>query len=616
MSRSSDTFGFGGIRRVSFFFACLSIVLFVLLLQARAPAQTLRGRILGSVTSGDGPFRITPEQKKRVREKKVEEYKSQRKTQCDVQGRWVSFAFGIDDDVDDDVDVDGRDDEKLYVSYEYADNMFEPSIEAERHITLQTCEVEDEDGESGWIIYRVGPMVGIGGYDRHEVSIVNLPQPHKAKFLTGKFMAPVYQNGELAGFPPLHAHHMMASFSGITHAFESHGDAVCHEKFGGESCYLISYPDGYGLPFINDSVTYQDSLSTVSILLNDVRRHDENVTPHPMVFFGEVAFKWSAKVNEITPVSMAALHMQGHTHYFRANIVSKKPNLRWGTGKWLVDGKVIVSPEDQLPWFHAHRSYFTAFWAFAASPEELGLTTDLLEEVGDNNVTKNGDVDHKFDMVWKPKDPMKALEEKVAGSKAGLKSLRCWMVTSNEEVVLEFVNETVPSTENSQPWQQNWKGSWYDRAGEVHCNPWSFKKGDSYTVVGMNGIDDRYNWTHDQSDFFTMMQHNILFLLYETTGPELGPTMEMFGGFQIEGQSRVVLKWSYIPDVLKDRVDVFFANQKGLKRFNKYIRQYFNQETGALFGLMRRDSPIPQEEEEEEEENPQKIKYRGSQNTS
>ena len=378
LSRSSDTFGFGGIRRVSFFFACLSIVLFVLLLQARAPAQTLRGRILGSVTSGDGPFRITPEQKKRVREKKVEEYKSQRKTQCDVQGRWVSFAFGIDDDVDDDVDVDGRDDEKLYVSYEYADNMFEPSIEAERHITLQTCEVEDEDGESGWIIYRVGPMVGIGGYDRHEVSIVNLPQPHKAKFLTGKFMAPVYQNGELAGFPPLHAHHMMASFSGITHAFESHGDAVCHEKFGGESCYLISYPDGYGLPFINDSVTYQDSLSTVSILLNDVRRHDENVTPHPMVFFGEVAFKWSAKVNEITPVSMAALHMQGHTHYFRANIVSKKPNLRWGTGKWLVDGKVIVSPEDQLPWFHAHRSYFTAFWAFAASPEELGLSTDLL----------------------------------------------------------------------------------------------------------------------------------------------------------------------------------------------------------------------------------------------
>ena len=572
----------------------MSVVLVVLLFQARAPSQTLPGRVIRSVTTGEDPSRITAEQKKRVREKKLDEYKAQRKAQCDDQGKWTSFPVR-----------DGCGDGNVCGTYDYADSQFDPTIEAERDIVLRTCEVEDEGGESGWVIYRIGPMVGIGGYDKHDVSIDRLPFPSKAKFITGKLMAPVYENGELAGFPPLHSHHIMSAFSGMTHAFESHGDTQCQDDFGGESCYLISYPKGYGLPYVNESVPYKDFLA-LNFLFNDVRRNDETVTPHPMVFYGETAFKWSAKVNEIKPASIAALHMRG-SHAYVALIVAKEPNLRWGTGKWPVDGKVIISPEDQLPWFHAHRSYFTAFWAFAASPEELGLTTDLLEEVGDNNVTKNGDVDHKFDMVWKPKDPMKALEEKVAGSKAGLKSLRCWMVASNEEVVLEFVNETVPSTENSQPWQQNWKGSWYDRAGEVHCNPWSFKKGDSYTVVGMNGIDDRYNWTHDQSDFFTMMQHNILFLLYETTGPELGPTMEMFGGFQIEGQSRVVLKWSYIPDVLKDRVDVFFANQKGLKRFNKYIRQYFNQETGALFGLMRRDSPIPQEEEEEEEENPQKL---------
>ena len=589
LSTSKGGSGVRGSRRVALFSACLSVVLVVLLFQARAPAQTLPGRVIRSVTTGEDPFRIAPEQKKRVREKKLDEYKAQRNEQCDDQGKWVSFTFSVDSETE-----DGQN--ELHAEYDYADSQFNPTIEAERDVTLQSCEVEDEGGESGWIIHRIGPMVGIGGYDKHEVTVMNLPHPRKAKFVTGKVMAPVYENGEFAGFPPLHTHHMMAGFSGVTHAFESHGDAVCHEDYGGESCYLISYPEGYGLPYVNESVPYQDGFATLSIVLNDVRRHDESVTPHPMVFYGEVAFKWSAKVNEIKPVSMAALHMQGHTHYYRANIVSKKPNLRWSTGKWPVDGKVIISPEDQLPWFHAHRSYFTAFWAFAASPEELGLTTDLLEKVGDNNVTKNGPLD-EYDLVWVPEDPTKALEEKVARSKKGLKSLRCWLIASDQEVVLEFVNETVPSPELSEPWQQNWKGSWYDRAGEVHCNPWSFKKGDSYTVVGMNGIDDRYNWTHDQSDFFTMMQHNILFILYETTGPELGPTMEMFGGFSMTDLTQVLLKWSYIPEVLKDRTKYYFANRKRQEKYNRQVRHYFNIEAKSDF-VVTRILPTSFDEEE------------------
>ena len=40
-----------------------------------------------------------------------------------------------------------------------------------------------------------------------------------------------------------------------------------------------------------------------------------------------------------------------------------------------------------------------------------------------------------------------------------------------KEKVLVYVNETAGfSPELSEPWQQNWKGSWYDRAGEVHCS--------------------------------------------------------------------------------------------------------------------------------------------------
>ena len=132
--------------------------------------------------------------------------------------------------------------------------------------------------------------------------------------------------------------------------------------------------------------------------------------------------------------------------------------------------------------------------------------------------------------------------------------------------------------ELGEPWQQNWKGSWYDRAGEVHCNPWSFKKGDSYTLVGMNGIDDRYNWTHDQSDFFTMMQHNILFLLYETTGPELGPTMEILGDFRSKGKNIVALMWSYVPNVLKPQTEYYFQNKERQTEYKGSLTRHLGKE--------------------------------------
>ena len=509
--------------------------------------------------------------KREVREQKMEQYKEERNLQCDERGGWKTIGLRR------------RGSERIYAKYEYADSMFAPEKVEGRELIIEVCDVEG-DGQSGWKIYRMGPMVGIGGYDRHEITVLNLPHPSKAKFLTGKMMAPVYKNGEIAGFPPLHSHHNMVGVSGVKHAFESHGDAICDANLGGEGCYLISYPDGYGVPFKNETVPNKDFM-TLTLIFNDVRKNDDLVTPNKMLFYGEIALKWSANTDDVKSVSAAALHMIGKSHPYMANIVTKRPSLRWSTGTWPVDGKIIISPEDQLPWFHAHRSYFTAFWAFAASPEELGLTTKLLRKVDDNNQTRNGKLD-KFDLVWTPDDPIRALEEKVAQSKKGLKSLRCWLVASDEEKVLVYVNETAGfSPELSEPWQQNWKGSWYDRAGEVHCNPWSFEKGDRYTVVGMNGIDDRYNWTHDQSDFFTMMQHNILFLLYETIGPELGPTMEMFGGFNTQG-NMLMLKWSYVPSVFKNRTDYFFKSKKGLRKFEYELTQHMRKVLQSDISLM------------------------------
>ncbi|QDZ24797.1 hypothetical protein HOP50_14g73370 [Chloropicon primus] len=497
---------------------------------------------------------------RKARERKLEEYTRNRNSQCDDQGKWYSVTLPL-------------------MSYTYTWSQFEtdPEESQPKEIGLQACEVDAEDGQSGWLVYRFGPMIGVGGYDKHEVLIGDLPPPKKAKYITGKMAAPVYPNGEVAGFPPVHTHHNMLGLSGVVHAFEAHGDAVCTSNLGGNSCYLISYPKGHGIPFVNDT-DVRDYL-TINANFNDVRRNDETTTPNPMIFYGEVGIEWTS-IEDTRPISSLALHMAGAKHSFAANIVTKRQSLRWNTGVWPANGEIIISPEDQMPWFHAHRSYFTAFWAFASSPEDLGLTSDLLKPVDDNNVTKNGPLD-MFDKVWTPEDPIQALSDKI-GLK-GKESMRCWLMHNEDEKVLEFVEGSDSSSKYPSAWQQDWKASYYDRAGEVHCKPWSFKKGERYTVVALNGLDPHFNWTHDQSDFFTMMQHNILFLPYKSHGPELGPTMEIYGNFETNSRNQVRMPWTYVPQDVKNRTDYFIEDGEHLKLSNKLIKKFLSKDLNASF---------------------------------
>ena len=290
-----------------------------------------------------------------------------------------------------------------------------------------------------------------------------------------------------------------------------------------------------------------------------------------MTFYGEVAFKWSAK-DTVKPISAAALQMNGISHTFQSNVVSKRPNIRWSTAKWVTDGKVLISPQDQLPWFHSHRSYFKAMWAFDASAEDLGLTLDLLHKVDDYE----GHLD-KYDLVWTPdgEDATQALMDRINNSTAGMDALRCWLVGSDEEKILEYVNGTDSSSLYPESWQQNWKESWYDRAGEVHCkDSWTFEKGDSYTVVTLNGVDDRLM---DKMDTFTMFQHAILFLAYETPeGSELGPTMEVYGDFSTEhpvngGFMDLKLKTTWFPEYLQKKRDFLGKVDLREKDFERYF---------------------------------------------
>ena len=493
------------------------------------------------------------------RRQKMDKYLRQRTEQCDEGRGWQSVDMARNG---------------MFNTYLFGDRFVKPELgyidpDDERYVSFSTCGVEEEgsNGESGWQIYRFGPFVGVGGSDWHQVWIHPLPPPEKAKFITGKMAAPVDEHGTILGHPPIYSHHVHIELNGVQHSLEAHGDTTCSEEHGGTSCYLRSYPEGHGLPF---NSTGNDDYFSLDFMLNDLREYPAP----PMVFYQEVALKWSSR-EDVKPMSTITSHMSygGESdpgHPFSTTLVTKRPSFLWSTSKWLVDGKVIVSQKDQMPWFHAHRKFCQGAWIFAASPEELGLTRDLLQKVDDN--TNQYQPTGFNDLVWNPEgnNPVKALIERVENSKAGMESLKCWLMGSEAEKVLEYVNGTDASSDYPESWQQNWRESWYDRAGELHCDPWSFGKGDSYTVVTLNGLDERI--PSDDLGIFT--QHGAAFIPYESTGSEIGPSYEVYGPYSKGLEHMFIMPYNWIPRTSSSAADdPLPSGALQSKRLTSYLQQ-------------------------------------------
>ena len=492
------------------------------------------------------------------RRQKMDKYLRQRTEQCDEGRGWQSVDMARNG---------------MFNTYLFGDRFVKPELgyidpDDERYVSFNTCGVEEEgsNGESGWQIYRFGPFVGVGGSDWHQIWIHPLPPPEKAKFITGKMAAPVDEHGTILGHPPIYSHHVHIEFNGVMHSLETHGDTTCSEEHGGTSCYLRSYGD-HGLPF---NSTGNDDFFSLNFMLNDLREYPAP----PMVFYQEVALKWSSR-EDVKPMSTITSHMSygGESdpgHPFSTTLVTKRPSFLWSTSKWLVDGKVIVSQKDQMPWFHAHRKFCQGAWIFAASPEELGLTMDLLQKVDDNVHPYQPTRDN--DLVWNPEgnNPVKALIERVENSKAGMESLKCWLMGSEAEKVLEYVNGTDASSDYPESWQQNWRESWYDRAGELHCDPWSFGKGDSYTVVTLNGLDERIPL--DDLSIFT--QHGAAFIPYESTGSEIGPSYEVYGPYSKGLEHMFIMPYNWIPRTSSSVADdPLPSGALQSKRLTSYLQQ-------------------------------------------
>ncbi|QDZ24721.1 hypothetical protein A3770_14p72390 [Chloropicon primus] len=492
---------------------------------------------------------------------KMSDYVRKRTAQCDEAGGWRSVDAAR---------------EGVLSTYLFGDRFVKPTKvldpKEERYLSIRACEVVDdgegrEEGGTGWQIYRFGPFVGVGGTDWHQVWVRPLPVPRRAKFITGKVSAPVDETGRVLGHPPVYSHHVHIAYNGVNHCLESHGDTTCSEDLGGTSCYLRTYPEGHGLPFNASSGDH----FALTFHLNDIREYPAP----PMVFYQEIALKWSAGDREgrTRPVSCAVQHMHpGGGHPFATTLVTRRPSFLWSTTKWMVDGKVLVSQRDQQPWFHAHRKFCQAAWVFAASPEQLGLTTDLLRQVDDSEGEQRTG---ENDLVWTPEaeDPVQALVDRVLASEAGMESLRCWLMDSESERVLEHVRGTDSSPSHPEAWRQNWRDGWYDRAGELHCDrEWSFRKGDNYTVVTLNGLDERI----PPSDLETLTQHGALLLAYESMDEavgEHGPSWEVFAPYSTDLHVMYVLASNWTPKTYRGVPYELLPPTTREEKFNRLFKE-------------------------------------------
>ena len=147
------------------------------------------------------------------------------------------------------------------------------------HPTLQDVTVTIE---------RMGRFYGTGGYDWTSTYTIydvgNLKESTRGHDLAfvGGMAAPIYPNGTLVGYPPLHIHHahvfpygdmderkqkINGSVADYHHVlFQSHGDTECHSNEGGRACLLSVLDPGMGRV-----IEKSESGLSANFEINDVR---------------------------------------------------------------------------------------------------------------------------------------------------------------------------------------------------------------------------------------------------------------------------------------------------------------------------------------------------------
>ena len=118
--------------------------------------------------------------------------------------------------------------------------VFAPDVDTSRGAI--ECTFEDFPSRHRWRALRVGPFVGGGNTDWHEVMVTDNITRNRPVWVTGVYYAPVDGRGRAIPSPPLQIHHsIMFTNNTVNNAFSYGSEQQCALAFGGMDCKYSRY---------------------------------------------------------------------------------------------------------------------------------------------------------------------------------------------------------------------------------------------------------------------------------------------------------------------------------------------------------------------------------------
>jgi len=242
---------------------------------------------------------------------------------------------------------------------------------------LQSHRCRVSDGKGGeFRIRRLGPFVGNGGFDWHKMK---LEDPYNLRgqirgdiHMTGFMVAPVAEDGEILGNPPIHVHHanLGPNFgtSSLSRISQWHGDSQCSDSDGGTACYITTLPYGFAFPVSQEL--------RLDVDFNDVRP----LNSPELRFWLETAISVVEPPQEeqLQDVGTVIIGVPFRMHWWKSSDLQRlyfvppdQPSALWTTARMPTAGTFVKGK------LETHQHMLDIAWVFSGiSPEELGLNSE------------------------------------------------------------------------------------------------------------------------------------------------------------------------------------------------------------------------------------------------